>query len=290
MQKAKYITNKELLAEIHRSKTTYCHFTDTKYAKFDAILAQGDITAEHAEAIREKLNNRPRRPRATEAEPKIESIHDLVFRVMTYEHVPLCSDKKRRSRAAAGEGHLRVNFPPFKHYRIDESGDVVEVGRSHWQGDLETGDFCLDKGRISNRLAAMFMLLVERYSRRGNWRGYTYVDEMRSSALLQLAQVGLQFDESKGDNPFAFYTTTIQNCFTRVFNVERKNQNIRDDMLIMSGAKPSYTRQVEHELSQKFAAEGVVSVTPIKKAPAKRGRKPKNVVVVETEAEEPTQE
>jgi hypothetical protein len=285
MQKAKYITNKELLLEIHKSKATYCYYEEPKFARYDAIVLFDDITEENAEAIRTKLNNRPRRPRAAEPEPQIESLHDLVFRVMTYEHVPLCTDKKRRSRAAAGEGHLRVNFPPFKHYRIDEQGDIVEVGRSHWEGDLDTGDFCLDKGKMSNRLATMFMLLVERYSRRGNWRGYTYVDEMRSSALLQLAQVGLQFDESKGDNPFAFYTTTIQNCFTRVFNVERKNQNIRDDMLIIAGAKPSYTRQVEHELAQKFAAEGVTAAAPVKKVPAKRGRKPK-AATTETPTEE----
>jgi hypothetical protein len=275
MQKAKYITNKELLAEIHRSKITYNYYVEPKHAAYDAIVARDSINEELATTVMDKLNNRPRRSKTAEPEPKIESIYDLVFRVMTYEHVPLCDDKKKRSRAAAGEGHLRVNFPPFKHYRLAENGDLVEVGRSHWTGDLETGDFCLDKGRISNRLAHMFMLLVERYSRRGNWRGYTYVDEMRSSALLQLAQVGLQFDESKGDNPFAFYTTTIQNCFTRIFNVERKNQNIRDDMLILAGAKPSYTRQVEHELSQRAANEG--TSTEPKKIPAKRGRKPKKV-------------
>ena len=30
-----------------------------------------------------------------------------------------------------------------------------------------------------------------------NVRGYTYNDEMRGQAILQLAQIGLQFDESK---------------------------------------------------------------------------------------------
>lgn len=64
---------------------------------------------------------------------------------------------------------------------------------------------------MSDRLGYIFLMLVDRYSRRGNWRGYSYVDEMRDHALQQLSQIGLQFDESKSDNPFAFYTTASRN-------------------------------------------------------------------------------
>ena len=85
--------------------------------------------------------------------------------------------------------------------------------------------------------------LVERYSMRSNWRGYTYVDDMRGQALLQLSQIGLQFDESKSQNPFAYYTAAITNSFTRILNVEKRNQHIRDDMLQQAGAMPSFTRQ-----------------------------------------------
>jgi hypothetical protein len=52
-------------------------------------------------------------------------------------------------------------------------------------------------GNMTKKLAHMFMKLCERYATRSNWRGYTYNDEMRSQALLQLSQIGLQFDESK---------------------------------------------------------------------------------------------
>lgn len=83
--------------------------------------------------------------------------------------------------------------------------------------------------------------------------GNTYVDEMKSQALLQLSQVGLQFDESRSDtpNPFAYYTQTITNSFMRILNIEKKNQTIRDDMLIMHGVAPSNTRQVENEIAQR---------------------------------------
>ncbi len=266
----KYLTNKQLLAEIHRSKVSFCYFVAPEFQDFDTIVETlEDINFETSEAVLLKRNSQRRR-NTTEVKKTLPT--ELVFRVMTYEHIPLCEDKKTRSRAPAGEGHLRVNFPPFKHYRLLENGSIEEVGRSHWVNGLQNGWFSQDHGRINHRLARMFLLLVERYARRGNWRGYTYNDEMQSSALLQLSQIGLQFDEAKGENPFAFYTQVMKNCFTRVFNVERKVQNIRDDLLIMNGAAPSYTRQIENELGQKFADQGQA---PTK---AKRGRKPKAVV------------
>jgi hypothetical protein len=73
---------------------------------------------------------------------------------------------------------------------------------------------------------------------------------MKSAALLQLCLAGLQFDESKSSNPFAFYTTTVCHSFTRVFNLEKRNQDIRDDLLIAAGAAPSHTRQIAHEMAK----------------------------------------
>jgi len=117
------------------------------------------------------------------------------------------------------------------------------VGRSHWSGDVDAGSYSRDHGTMTRKLAMMFMKLCERYATRSNWRGYTYNEEMRGQALLQLSQIGLQFDESKSSNPFAYYTAAITNSFTRVLNIEKKNQNIRDDILEMNGLNPSWTRQ-----------------------------------------------
>ena len=89
----------------------------------------------------------------------------------------------------------------------------------------------------------MFIKLCERYATRGNVRGYTYNDEMRGQAILQLTQIGLQFDESKSDNPFAYYTAAVTNSFVRIINIEKRNQNIRDDILEMNGMNPSWSRQ-----------------------------------------------
>ena len=71
---------------------------------------------------------------------------------------------------------------------------------------------------------------------------------MKGQAILQLTQIGLQFDESKSQNPFAYYTAAITNSFTRVLNIEKRNQNLRDDILQMNNLNPSYTRQLANSM------------------------------------------
>jgi hypothetical protein len=259
--KIKYLTNKDLLEEIHRSKKSYCEFISEEYSNYDIIVSDlSTVTVERLEQVRRKKSDDVYNKKRKEAiskgikNPQIEHDHDaiklesIVIRVMTFDHIPINEEKLHKAKTEA-ERHIKCNFPPFQHY-IYKDGDFSCVGKSHWRGGLENGEFCNSHGKMSNKLALMFMKLVERYSHRGNWRGYTYNEEMRGQALLQLSQMGLQFDESKSEqpNPFAYYTSVINNSFTRILNLEKRSQNIRDDLLIMHGAMPSYTRQTEQDI------------------------------------------
>ena len=194
------------------------------------------------------------------------AVEDIVIRLMSFDHIPINEEKLAKAKTEA-DRHLKCNFPPFQHY-IYRDNEFVCVGKSHWQGGLENGHFNITHGKMSNKLAMMFMKLVERYGHRGNWRGYTYIDEMKSQALLQLSQIGLQFDESRSDtpNPFAYYTAAITNSFTRVLNIEKRNQNIRDDILIMHGATPSYTRQTENDMANQARRAAADAATAAAKA------------------------
>ena len=265
-KKVNYLNNKDILKEIHKSKMTYCYVADDNYDKYDVILE--DVKKINRNSIKVARENRAaliqsigyqaamavhdpkdykNKPKQKEfaIDPKSIDQEDLVFRVMSMEHIPLEPGRKKNPRNEA-ETKAKVNFPPFKHYAYI-GGEIKEVARSHWQGSLSNGDFCVDHGRITNKLGTMFLKLVERYSHRANWRGYTYVDEMRGQALVQLSQIGLQFNEAKSDNPFAYYTAAVNNSFTRVLNLEKRNQTIRDDILIEQGHLPSYGRQIKHE-------------------------------------------
>jgi len=269
--KVNYLNNRDILKEIHLSKNTYCTYRDP------VIDHQYDIILPTLEKINQRTIAEARRNRAdrlkregTIVDPKKIPNTDLVFRITCWEHIPMAPKKVPKNQTkkkkiedifeldlleeddplaelleqpVLDEKHVRLNFPPFYHYRIDADKKTYLVGKSHWQGDLEHGEFSKDHGQMTRKLATMFIKLCERYATRSNWRGYTYNEEMRGQALLQLSQIGLQFDESKSQNPFAYYTAAITNSFTRILNLEKKNQNIRDDVLEMNGLNPSWTRQ-----------------------------------------------
>lgn len=256
--KIKYLTNKDLLKEIHLSKNTYCSFTDSKFSEYDLIIS--NLEKINIRTIAEAKRNRAAKlskeayEAAVAAQGKKVNSKDfeidykkinkdqVVFRVMTFEHVPLAPGRKKTLKNTA-DSHEKVNFPPFQHWKFDDNDNLVCVGKSHWKGTLTKGQFSKDHGQITDNLARMFLKLCDRYATRGNVRGYTYNDEMKGQAILQLTQIGLQFDESKSDNPFAYYTAAVTNSFVRIINIEKRNQNIRDDILEMNGMNPSWTRQ-----------------------------------------------
>jgi hypothetical protein len=255
--------------------------------QFDIILPSLDrINIRTIAEARRNRADRIKRETGEVIDPKKIPNTDLVFRVACWDHIPKAPKKISKAEAKKRKveelleledppvedgleeiletpildmNYVRLNFPPFEHYRLDDSKTPFRVGRSHWRGDIETGEFSREHGNMTRKLAMMFMKLCERYATRSNWRGYTYNEEMRGQALLQLSQIGLQFDESKSQNPFAYYTAAITNSFTRILNIEKKNQNIRDDILEMNGLNPSWTRQNSGKHSMAAMSGPVVS-------------------------------
>lgn len=272
-RKVKYLNNKDLLAEIHRSKCSFSSFTKPEYSQHDIILTSLDKVNIRtiAEAKRTKAKrlgleafakcrlSGDKKTKLLEVTPDYTTIAktDIVIRIMTFDHIPLAPGRKKTTKSVA-DSHDKVNFPPFQHWKFNEEGELICVGKSHWKGDVHTGKFCKDHGRITENLGKMFIKLSERYAQRSNWRGYTYVEEMRGQAILQLSQIGLQFDESKSENPFAYYTAAVTNSFTRVLNLEKKSQNIRDDLLEEAGLTPSMTRQNQQEFSEEIARQAKI--------------------------------
>ena len=269
-RKVKYLNNRDLLLEIHRSKCSFSSFTKQEYSQHDIILTSLDkinirtvADAKRARAKRlglyafaEARANGDKKVKLAELTPDYKSIPkiDVVIRIMTFEHIPLAPGRKKTTKTTA-DSHDKVNFPPFQHWKFDENDELICVGKSHWIGGIKTGKFSKDHGRITENLGRMYIKLSERYAQRSNWRGYTYIDEMKGQAILQLSQIGLQFDESKSENPFAYYTAAVTNSFTRILNIEKKSQNIRDDLLEENGLTPSMTRQNSQMYAEEIARQ-----------------------------------
>ena len=261
MRPKNYLNNKDILKEIHRSKNTFNSYVEPAHADYDIILESVDKI--NIRTIAEAKRNKAKKLSSAEYERRkglgekvkqaeCETPHtaitkeELIFRIMTFDHIPEEPGRKKNPKTVA-DTKTKLNFPPFQHYKFNDEGELVLVGKSHWQGGMENGHFSKDHGKATNNLAMMWMKLVDRYATRGNVRGYTYNDEMKGQAILQLSQIGLQFNEAKSDNPFAYYTAAVTNSFVRVINIEKRNQNIRDDILEMNDLSPSFTRQNQGE-------------------------------------------
>jgi len=204
--KVNYLNNRDLLKEIHLSKNTYCSFRDPATDhQYDIILPS--VSKINQRTIAEARRNRAARlarETGTEVNEKKIPCTDLVFRIMTWEHIPMAAKKVPKAVAKKKKSiedilgfeelppedpladlvdepildpvHVRVNFPPFFHYRVTDHRVPYLVGRSHWSGDVDTGEYSRDHGTMTRKLALMFMKLCERYATRSNWRGYC-VDE-----------------------------------------------------------------------------------------------------------------
>ena len=103
--KVNYLNNRDILKEIHLSKNTYCSFRDpVADHQFDIILPS--VTKINQRTIAEARRNRADRLRKETGQDVNEKkipITDIVFRVMTWEHIPLAPKKQPKAQAKKEE-------------------------------------------------------------------------------------------------------------------------------------------------------------------------------------------
>jgi hypothetical protein len=181
--KTKYLTNRNILEEIHKSKVSYCSYLDPAYVNYDFIVDDlKQVTKKRIEEARRKkladLTSIMKKENISKGLPadnisiKLKDIPEesIVVRLMTKDHIPLVESINAKTKETE-LNPLRCNFPPFQHY-IRKNGELVCVLKSHWIGGLQNGHFSKDHGQMTKTLVNMFIKLVERYSYKSNWRGY----------------------------------------------------------------------------------------------------------------------
>lgn len=97
--------------------------------------------------------------------------------------------------------------------------------------------------KLSGKLAKYLHMIAERYSYSPSFAGYSFREDMVSFAVVNLCANWYKFDPEKSDNPFAFYTTACYRSFLQYLADEKKQRNIRDELLVDAGANPSFSYQ-----------------------------------------------
>jgi hypothetical protein len=76
--------------------------------------------------------------------------------------------------------------------------------------------------RCSERLGELLLLLANRLAERPNFRGYSFKEDMISTACISMLHGCEMFDLSRGTSPFAYLTQCAWWAFTGVIRREAK--------------------------------------------------------------------
>ena len=108
--------------------------------------------------------------------------------------------------------------------------------------------------KMTEELGVMLMKICKRYAVIGRFANYTYNEDMQAFALMTLCRVWRGFNPEKSNNPFAYFTQIINNAFFQLDNMERKQRDIRDAILVDQGKNPSfsYSERVDFDNSDDF--------------------------------------
>lgn len=105
-----------------------------------------------------------------------------------------------------------------------------------------------DQDAMTDTFANMIMLLTKRYSSKVRFNVCdTFRDDMESFALMTVTKVWRSFNPKKSNNPFAYFTQVIKRAFYQYQNMERKQRDISNELLIDQGQSPSHAYMVEYE-------------------------------------------
>lgn len=142
------------------------------------------------------------------------------YRVMTYSHIPLADKPNNMLKPDRGRNHIRCNFSPFIHYR-----DGLIVLKSH-HSSFNT--FSLN-GQISRGLTKAYEQLTTQIAKSGNWAGYSWIEDFKCQALVDLCDHGLRYNiTSVTANPFAYLTTIVQNSFKGSIKREKNALKVKE--------------------------------------------------------------
>lgn len=75
---------------------------------------------------------------------------------------------------------------------------------------------------VPDYVASCFLQIVKRYGSKLNFSGYSYIEDMKSTALEHCVKYANRFDKRKSVNAFAYFTQITHNAFIQFINREKK--------------------------------------------------------------------
>jgi hypothetical protein len=85
--------------------------------------------------------------------------------------------------------------------------------------------------QMPNYLGECIMKITENYGRKPNFRNYTYIDEMKSEAVLTCVKYAHNFDITKSSNAFSYFTQIVHYCMLQIIAKEKKQAALKNKVI-----------------------------------------------------------
>ena len=139
-------------------------------------------------------------------------------------------------------GHKRTKMTKKKR----RTKKTKETGYLSNKEMFEELIICQKRNAVSDKLGRMFMILATRYSTKPCFSGYSYRLELVNSGIVACVAALHKFDSAKSENPFAYFTSINHNAFIQILNKEKRQQEIRDRLLLDNSYNPSFNYTEKH--------------------------------------------
>lgn len=142
-----------------------------------------------------------------------------------------------------------------------------------------------EKPPVTDYIGSCFLKIANHLSYRPNFINYTFRDDMISDGIENCLQYLDNFNPTKSNNPFAYFTQIIYYAFVRRIQKEKKQVTIKnklitesnyDDMTLQPGEDKEFTNQFTEFLKKNMPIEEQQKVADSIKKKKKRVRKSKN--------------
>jgi len=99
---------------------------------------------------------------------------------------------------------------------------------------------CQERGRMSDKLGKMFMLLAERRATHRYFNQYPFKEDLIAAGIMACCNAFMKFKADKSKNPFAFFSSVVYHAFLQTIKKEYAQKNVKDAILVNNNMNPSY--------------------------------------------------
>jgi hypothetical protein len=134
---------------------------------------------------------------------------------LAYTEQPAVVKPKKRGRPANADANAYINNETFTRTMTEWVASIQGIkDRKKWP-------------QMPNYVGECFMKIVDNYGNKSNFRNYTYLDMMKSEAILTCVKYAHNFNIEKSKNAFAYFTQVVHYCFLQILAKERLQNEIK---------------------------------------------------------------